>query len=121
MKAFVKFVGYIAVKWTLFYVYQFLEGSSKWDFGKANGEGLFLAAFMLLSLPLIEVVLLFFSIRLSLHQSGWTRFLILICVFCLEFALGWYATSQSFEVWMVVKIVLSVFLFLLFYRKQLLR
>ena len=121
MKAFIKFGGYIIVKWIVFYTYQFLEGSSKWDFGKANGEGLFLAAFMLLALPLLEIVLLFLPVRLSFQQSGWIRLLLLTFVFCLEFGLGWYATNQNLEIWMVVKIVLSILLFLLFYRKQLMK
>lgn len=121
MRAFVKFGGYIAVKWAVFYTYQFLEGNSKWDFRKANGEGLFLAAFMLLALPLLEIVLFFLPVRLSFQQSGWIRLFILTFVFCLEFVLGWYATNQNLEAWMVVKIVLGILLFLLFYRKQLMK
>lgn len=118
MGAFVKFGGYIAVKWVIFYIYLFLEGNSKWDFGRVNVEGFFLAVFMFLSLPILEVVLLFLPVRLSFRQSKWTRLLILFCVFSLEFALGWYATNQHLETWMLVKIGLSILLFLLFYRKQ---
>ncbi|MEN5231891.1 hypothetical protein [Sphingobacterium faecium] len=121
MRAFVKFVGYIIMKWIAFYTYQFLEGTSKWDFGKANREGLFLATFMLLALSLLEVVLFFLPVRLSFQQSGWIKLLILTFVFCLEFGLGWYTTNQNLEVWMVVKMVLSILLFLVFYRKQLMK
>ncbi|MEJ5146932.1 hypothetical protein [Sphingobacterium sp. MYb388] len=118
MGAFAKFGGYIAVKWVIFYIYLFLDGNSKWDFGRVNVEGFFLAVFMLLSLPILEVGLLFLPVRLSFRQSKWTRLLILFCVFSLEFALGWYATNQDLETWMLVKIGLSILLFLLFYRKQ---
>jgi hypothetical protein len=117
--AFPKFAGYIALKWILFYIYQFVTGTTKWSFDKVNGEGLFLAAFMLLILPLIELVVLFFPIKWALKQSSWLTILILIITFGLEFLIGWYATNQHFETWMMVKIVLSVILFLLFYRKQL--
>jgi|GEM_PF-1696685 len=120
MKAFSKFIGYIILKWVLFYVYQFVEGGDSWSFEKTNGEGLFLAAFMLLGLPLLEIAILFFPMQLALRTKGWKTILLLLAVFGLEFLLGWYATNQHLEVWMIVKIVLSLGLFLLFYRKQLL-
>lgn len=119
MKALQKFVGYIALKWTLFYIYQFIEGSIKCKFDNVNGEGLLLATFMLLAIPLIEIVVLFFPLNFALRQRGWIAMLLLIVVFCLEFVIGWYMTNQHFAAWMIVKIVLSVSLFLLLYRKRL--
>ncbi|MBB5648913.1 hypothetical protein [Pedobacter cryoconitis] len=119
MTAFSKFAGYILLKWTLFYIYQFTEGSTRWSFNKVNGEGLFLAAFMLLALPLIELVILFFPLQLALKQKGWIAMLLLIATFGLEFIIGWFATNQHFEIWMAVKIGLSILLFLFMYRKQL--
>ncbi|MDB5143490.1 MAG: hypothetical protein JWQ66_2203 [Mucilaginibacter sp.] len=119
MKAFSRFAGYIGLKWSLFYIYQFTEGNTKWDFDKVNGEGLFLSIFMLLILPLLEIVILFFPFYLALKQKGWIAILILILAFGLEFLIGWYATNQHFEIWMAVKIILSVGLFGLIYRKQL--
>lgn len=114
-----KFAGYILLKWVLFYAYQFIEGNPKWNFEKANGEGLFLAAFMLLALPLVELVVLYYPFQLALKQKGWIAILLLIVTFGLEFIIGWYATNQYLEVWMIVKIVLSAVLFGLMYRKQL--
>jgi len=119
MRAFVKSTGYIIVKWIVFYTYQFLEGNSNWDFGKANREGLFLTVFMFLGLPVLEINMLYLPVKLSFQQSYWIRLFMLVFVFCLEFGVGWYATNQNFEDWMVVKIALSIILFLLFYRKQL--
>ena len=119
MTAFPKFAGYILLKWTLFYTFQFTGSDTKWNWNKANGEGLFLAAFMLLALSLIELVVLFFPLQLALRQRGWMLISLLIAIFGLEFIIGWIATNQRLEVWMAVKIVLSVSLFWLMYRKQL--
>jgi len=119
MKALPKFIGYIVLKWVLFYIYQFTEGNTKWSFYKVNGEGLFLAAFMLLILPLAEIAILFFPFHFALKQNGKLTVLILIVAFGLEFLLGWYAINQHFETWMAVKIILSAGLFWLMYRKRL--
>jgi len=119
MRAFPKFAGYIALKWVFFYIYQFTTGGTKWSFDKVNGEGLFLAAFMLLILPLVEMVVLFFPFQFALKQKGWLAILILIVTFGLEFLIGWFATNQHFAVWMAIKIALSAVLFGLMYRKQL--
>lgn len=117
MKAFPKFAIYILLKWTLFYAYQFMEGSTKWKWDKVNGEGIFLAVFMLLALPLVELVALFFPVQWALKQKGFLTALLLFVAFGLEFMIGWFATNQRFEVWMVVKIVLSIVLFGLMYKK----
>lgn len=119
MTAFSKFAGYILLKWTLFYIYQFTGSHTQWSWNKVNGEGLFLAAFMLLALPLVELFILFFPLQLALKQKGWKVISLLIATFGLEFITGWVATNQRFETWMIVKIVLSVGLFWLMYRKQL--
>jgi len=119
MTAFSKFAGYILLKWTLFYIYQFSDSDTEWNWNKANGEGLFLAAFMLLALPLIELIVLFFPLQLALRQKGWILIALLIAIFGLEFIIGWIASNQRFEVWMSVKIMLSIGLFWLMYRKQL--
>lgn len=74
---------------------------------------------MLLALPLVELVVLYYLFQLALRQKGWNTILLLIVTFGLEFIIGWFATNQNFEVWMAVKIVLSVVLFVLMYRKQL--
>lgn len=121
MKAFPKFTGYILLKWALFYLYQFIEGSTKWSFNKANSEGVFLAVFMLIALPLVELVILFYPLQLALRTKGLNTILLLIASFSLEFAIGWFITNQHFAVWMVVKIILSMLLFGLMYRKQLIK
>jgi hypothetical protein len=119
MKALSKFAGYIALKWVFFYIYQFTTGGTKWSFDKVNGEGLFLTVFMLLILPLVEIVVLFFPFQFALKQRGWLAILILIAAFGLEFLIEWCTTNQHFAVWMAVKIALSAVLFGLMYRKQL--
>lgn len=113
-----KFAQYILLEWVLFYTYQIIEGSTKWNFEEANGEGLFLAAFMLLALPLVELVVFYYPFQLALKQKGRIAILLLSVTFGLEFIIGWYATSQNLELWMIVKIVLSAVLFGLIYRKQ---
>ena len=119
MTAFSKFAEYILLKWTLFYIYQFTGSDAKWNWNKANGEGLFLAAFMLLALPVLELAVLFFSLQLALRQKAWMAILLLIVTFGSEFIIGWAATNQRIETWMIVKIALSAGLFLLMYKKQL--
>lgn len=118
MKGIKLFVLYIAIKWILFYVYQFTSSNPNWSFEKANGEGVFLAAFMLLILPLVEVVVLFFPFQWALKQRSWLMILFLIMIFGLEFFIGWFATNQHFEIWMFVKLLLSISLFLFVYREQ---
>lgn len=117
MKVFPKFAGYILLKWALFYLYQFIE-STKWSFDKINSEGVFLAVFMLIALPLMELVILFYPLQLALRTKGLHTILLLIASFSLEFAIGWFITNQHFAIWMAVKIIISMFLFGLMYRKQ---
>lgn len=119
MKAFSKFTTYIVLKWVLFYIYQFLSGGVRWKFNNVNSQGLFLAAFMLLTLPLVEIVVLYFPFHLALRLRSSLSIPILFLSFALEFLIGWYATNQHFEVWMVAKIFLSIVLFCIMYSKQL--
>lgn len=111
-------MGYILLKWIIFYIYQLTGSDVKWNWNKANGEGIFLTAFMLLALPIIELVILFYPLQLALMQKGWILISLLIAIFGLEFIIGSIATNQQFEVWMVIKIVLSVSLFWVMYRKK---
>lgn len=115
---FLKFVGYILLKWIFFYIYQFAGSNIKWN-QTTNYEGRILGAFMLLALPILEIITLILPFYLAMKKKGWTAIPILILVFVVEFLIGWYATNQHIEVWMVVKIVLSMSLFYLMYRKQL--
>ncbi len=118
MKGLKLFILYISLKWLMFYIYQFLTGNTKWNFEDANIEGIFLALFMLTIIPLIETFVLFFPFQWALKTHGWIMISILIGTFSLELLIGWFATNQYFATWMLIKIVLSVFLFLLIYRKQ---
>ena len=124
IRIFLKFAWYIILKWIIFYIYQFIESviesgnQGKWWGHATNKEGLLLAAFMLFALPLVEIIVLIFPLQFALKQNGWTAIIILILSFGLEFIIGWYATNQHFEVWMIVKIIVSAGLFYLFYRKQ---
>ncbi len=120
-RLFLKFAGYILLKWALFYAYQFVGSDSKWDWsGKStNKEGVLLAAFMLLTLPFLEIIVLFFPFQWALKQKGLPAIIILMLSFTAEFIIGWYATNQHFETWMSVKIALSILLFYIMYRKSL--
>lgn len=73
----------------------------------------------LLKLPVVEMLLLALPIHLAIHQNGWYMIASLVLTFTLEFAVGWYATNQQLSTWMIVKIILSIGLFWLFYRKKL--
>jgi hypothetical protein len=119
-KTFLKFVGYILLKWLCFYIYELAVNGFNWD-SKANKEGYILAAIMLFTLPLLECIVLFLPINFALKQKGWIMISILIFAFLLEFIIGWYATNQKFEVWMFVKMFLSIGLFYYLYRKELMR
>lgn len=68
---------------------------------------------------LLKTLILALPFHLALKQKGVFLLLILILVFVLEFAIGWFATNQKFALWVVVKLALSIGLFFLFYRKQL--
>ncbi len=118
VNTFLRFTGYILLKWICFYIYQFAGSSVKWN-QTTNYEGRILGAFMLLALPILEIIVLIFPFHLAMKQKGWVTILILILTFTLEFLIGWYATNQHLEVWMGVKIILSVLLFYFLYRKQL--
>ena len=114
----VKFIGYISAKWLLFYIYQFLESGNKLN-QITNHEGRILAAIMLLLLPVIEILVLYLPFQFALKQKGLLTIFILFLAFAIEFSIGWFATNQKYEIWMVIKILLSVILFFLFYRRQL--
>lgn len=118
MKGLKLFILYISLKWLMFYIYQFSTGDTKWNFGDANTEGIFLGVFMLTILPLIETFVLFFLFKWALKKHGWIMISILVGTFSLEYLIGWFATNQYFATWMLIKIVLSIFLFLLVYRKK---
>jgi hypothetical protein len=118
IKTFLKFVGYILLKWLCFYIYQFAESDFKLN-PKVNNDGYILAAVMLFTLPLSEIIVLALPINFALKQKGWVMVSILIFAFLIEFIMGWYATNQKFEVWMLVKMILSIGLFYYLYRKEL--
>lgn len=122
MGAILKFSGYIALKWVLFWVYQIFESSENlnWDWSKVNNMDSAIYTFgMLLALPILEIIILCGPFYLALKQKGWIMILVLVLMFVLEFAIGWYATNQQLSTWMIVKILLSVGLFWLFYGKRL--
>jgi hypothetical protein len=114
-----KFLVYLLLKWSIFYIYQFSGTQTIWNWKHTNSEGVLLAALMLLAMPLTELVLFFFPVLLALRQKSWIMLLILIQVLGLEFLMGWLFTNQQLALWMVVKILLSAGLFVLIFRKQL--
>ena len=110
----------MALKWVCFYLYQYLESGSGWKWKRVETkEDVYYTAWILLVLPLLEMLLLALPIHLAIRQKGWLMITILVLTFALEFLIGWYATNQQLSIWMIVKIILSVGLFWLFYRKQL--
>jgi hypothetical protein len=111
-----KFVGYILFKWLCFYAYQLTLSHVNWK--TPNLEGFFLATFMVLAWPILEIIVLWIPFHLAFKQKGITQILILLSAFILEFVLGWYITNQKFETWMLMKLFLSVGIFTLIYRKQ---
>lgn len=119
-KTFFKFAGFIFLKWILFYAYQIIESGEKWDWSRVKtNEDIYFTAWMLLALPILELIILIVPFQLALKQKGNLTILILLLAFFLEFAIGWFATNQNLETWMIVKIVISTVLFILLYRKQL--
>lgn len=120
MGALLRYLGYMAAKWVLFYLYQYLESDGSWKWERVETkEDVYYTAWMLLILPVVEIFLLALPIHLAIRQKGWLMVAIVILTFALEFAFGWYATNQQLSIWMVVKIALSVGLFYLFYRRLL--
>ncbi|MEA5141033.1 hypothetical protein [Arcicella rigui] len=118
IKIFLKFVGYILLKWLCFYIYELAVNGFKWN-SKANKEGYILAAIMLFTLPLLEIIVLISPIHFALKQKGCIMISILIFAFLLEFMMSWYTTNQQIQVWMFVKMILSIGLFYYLYRKEL--
>jgi uncharacterized protein YggT (Ycf19 family) len=119
LKIFLKFAGYILLKWIIFYIYELAVSSNfRWS-NETNYEGIMLTAIMLLAEPILEIIVLILPIHFALKQNGWTMISILVFVFLIEFVIGWYATNQKIEVWMIVKMILSIGLFYYLYRKEL--
>jgi hypothetical protein len=56
---------------------------------------------------------------IALRSRGIKRFFILFLAFILEFFICWFMTNQEVETWMIIKSVLSIILFILFFRKEL--
>ena len=122
MVGFLKFLGYIATKWVLFWCYQIFENkdSSEWNWSNVNSqESLIYTSIMLLLVPILEVIILSGPFYLALKQKGMVMILLLVLTFTLEFVIGWFATNQQLSTWMFVKMILSIGLFFLFYKKEL--
>ncbi len=112
-----KFVGYIILKWVCIYTFEYFDSSIKWN-QEINHEGWLLAAFMLLAMPLLEIILLTIPFHWALKHKGGILIAILLSTFALEFAIGYYMTTQRFATWIIIKLFFSVALFYLFYKKQ---
>lgn len=120
MVTFLKFTGYILLKWVCFFAYQYIESRNKWDWEKAQSkEDSLYTVWMLLALPALEIILFVLPFQLALRQKGLVMVFFLVLIFALEFAIGWFASNQRIAVWMIVKIIFSAGLFFLLYRKQL--
>lgn len=116
----IKFIAYILVQYILIYGYYFVVKKINWHWQNIkNEEDIIFTAWIFLSLPLIEIIILIFPMLMALKKEGVTRYLILIFCFVVEFFICWFMTNEKVETWMIVKIVLSVVLFFLFFRKQL--
>ena len=110
----------MTTKWILFYLYQYLESGTSWKWERVETrEDVYYTVWMLLVLPLAEIILLALPIYIAIRQKGWLMIALLTLTFAIEFAIGWYATNQQISTWMFIKIILSMGLFYFFYRKQL--
>lgn len=111
----------MTTKWVCFYFYLYLGSLNSWKWDRVETkEDTYYTIWMLLALPMIEILILTLPIHLAIRQKGWLMIAILVGTFALEFAFGWYATNQQFSMWMIVKIIFSIGIFWLFYRKLLL-
>lgn len=120
MGVLLRYLGYMTTKWISFYLYQYMESGGSWKWEKVETkEDIYYTAWMLLVLPIVEMFILALPLHLAIRQKGWIMIVVLALTFALEFAIGWYATNQQFSVWMIVKIALSIGLFYVFYRRQL--
>lgn len=120
MKFFVKFCAYIFLKYTLIFAYDFVIGGATWDWDSLRTrEDWIYIGWMFLALPLLEIIILFFPFRIGLRQSGVLMYIILATVFIVEFFISWAVTNQKVETWMIAKVILSVILFLVMFKKQL--
>ena len=116
IKGILKFLGYVSLKWLCFYTYLLLNSKSKWNWNQVQTkEDIFYTVWMLLALPIAEIAILLFPFQLALRFRGLWLLVILVFIFILEFTIGWYATNRHLELWMIIKITLSIVLFLLVY------
>lgn len=117
IKTMLKFSCYILLKWLCLYTYLLADSESKWDWDKVKTkEDAFYTAWMLFALPIVELLVLFLPFLLALRSEGLKSIVAFSCVFILEFVVGWYATNQHIELWMIIKITFSIVLFLIVYR-----
>lgn len=120
IKIFLRFAGYIFLKWVCFYIYQIAESKRYWEWSRVwEWEDIFYTIWIIIALPILEILILFFPFQIALKQRGLMAISLLFLCFALEFIIGWFATNQHLEIWMIVKIILSITLFFLIYRKQL--
>ena len=118
MKYVIKFSACIFLKYLVLYAYLFIR-IIDFDLSRVKTpEDFFYTLWMLLFLPLVEILVLILPFRFALNQHGIVLIISLTLFWVLEFLLGWTMTSQSLESWMGIKIVLSILLLFLFYGKQ---
>lgn len=120
METLLRYLGYMVAKWVCFYLYQYFESGNSWKWERLETiEDIYYTAWMFFALPVVEIFLLALPIHLAIRQKGWIMLIALALIFILEFTIGWYATNQQLSTWMIVKGLLSIGLFWLFYREQL--
>ncbi len=119
MITFLRYLGYMTAKWLIFYIWTFGICENNWEWSRVKSiEDIYYTIVMLLLFPFIEIVILALPMYLTIHQKRWSMAMFLALFFILEFTLGWYSTNQHFSSWMFEKIILSIILFYIFFKKQ---
>lgn len=108
-------------KWILFYSYIFYESKGGWNWERVRTiDAILYTVWMIASLPVIEMIIMVVPLHLAIRQQRRAvKFMILILCFAVEFFVSFYATNEQLSEWMIIKIILSVVIFWLFYRRLL--
>lgn len=120
MKNIQKFTLYFCAKWLLLYLWVAAGAESKWTWSVLSQAQNFLYTLVVvLAFPVLEAFLLAPLAYVVLKQNGWKFAVLAVLMFVCEFAIGWFLTNEKLADWMLWKIFLSLFLFILFYKNHL--
>lgn len=123
---FKKYIIVIAVKYMLFYLYEFSRHESV-DYNLSNlwvPINLIYTVVILAVMPVSEVILCFYPIHLSLEKLKNQKPLVLslaflICLFITDICLSYWMSAESIEFWMFVKGFIYICLFAFIFKNKL--